>query len=120
MVSRFADRLDEATYRRDEPFHFGVAREGQEPERLLSVPGRLFDRMKLVAEAYDLHAIPLVDPYWSERLDLTQAQSLLEELEFLAGVAGDPLLRGVIEDLSGVVRRVTSSAIPLDLVVVGP
>ena len=120
MVSRFADRLDEATYRHDQPVSLFVAREGSEPEWLLSVPERLFSRMQLVADAYDLHTLPAIDPYQETRFNLSQVQSLADELEFLAGVAGEPLLRGVIEGVAGVVHRVTSSPFSMELVVEGP
>ena len=76
MVSRFADRLDEATYRFDEPVSIFVAREGAAPEQLLSIPGRLFSRIQLMADAYDLHTLPVIDPYRRTHFNLAQTQSL--------------------------------------------
>ena len=119
-MSRFADRLDETAFRKDERVRFGVALPGQREEWLFHLSERLFARIQSLAEGYELHALPLIDPHDHSQLNLAQGQALADELAFPKNVSSDQLLLRAITNLESVIQQVTSSPSGLELVVEGP
>lgn len=102
-MAPYADRLDPASYTDDEPIRVSCP----EVDAEAWVPESLFERMRLVASGYRLHVLPLLreDQFWS--LSVPLAESLGDELAFLAEVTNDPAL---LEQLSAV-SRVASAGI---------
>ncbi len=119
-MTRFADRLEEATYRGDEGVSIGVAQVGEQPEWMVNVSLRLFSRLQLIARAYELHILPGIEPYDGTRLNLQQVQSLEEELEFVATLSTDKLVQRSVAAIASAASRVSRSALRLELVVEGP
>jgi len=56
------------------------------------VPERLFERILLLASAYDLHVLPATDQYGPHELSQQQAATVAEELTFLQPVVNDAAL----------------------------
>ena len=102
-MAGFLDRLDPATYENDEVVGISCPDTGAEAW----VPEELFQRMQSVASGYRLHVLPLLgeDALWS--LSVPQAESLADELAFLADVTNDPALHTQLSAIS----RVASSGI---------
>jgi hypothetical protein len=90
--SRFADRLDGATYQDDEPV--GVF--SDDPERGVWVSERLWDRIRLLGQAYGLHTLPLLVGEASGgdgvTLNALQVETLRDELVFVEARANDDLV----------------------------
>ena len=87
-MDRFDDRLDPNTFAEDEPV--GVSCPETDIEAW--VPEDLFFRMQSIAAGYRLHVLPLLGEgsLWS--LSVPQAESLCDELAFLAKVTNDAAL----------------------------
>jgi hypothetical protein len=102
-MAGFVDRLDPATYEDDEVVGVSCPEAGTEAW----VPEALFHRMQSIASGYRLHVLPLLgeDALWS--LSVPQAESLADELAFLAEVTNDPALLAQLSAIS----RVASSGI---------
>ena len=88
-AGRFADRLQPDTYARDEVIQLDYG----DPNAAVAVPERLFARAQCMAQAYELHLFPTVDIYSRTRLNRPQCETLLEEINFIAMVSNDELLR---------------------------
>lgn len=87
--SRFADRLETATYG-DDPL---VGWFSADPPAEVWVPERLVDRLRLLGAAYELHLLPLLPG--CEPIDLRRPQvtHLIEEIDWVAALTDDPALR---------------------------
>ena len=117
MVNRFSDRLEFSTYSEDEGVGFVLARPDAEPDldAMVMIPETLVARLVGVAAAYQLHHLPMINVYGESRFNEVQRQSLLEELDFVAGVLRDP---AVVEAV-GRIRQLAEHHGGLDLVVSG-
>jgi hypothetical protein len=90
----YPGRFSAWEYEEDEPVdvraHRGSRRASVRREH--AVPERLFARIISLADAYELHLLPTLDVYGPFELDQRQAQTLVEELDFLQPVVNDELL----------------------------
>ena len=84
------------------------------------IPERLFARMQRLADAYQLHMLPGLDPYARNSLGREQVESLLDELEFIARVVDDAALLAQLEQLRAVAMKVPRDPIRTELVIEGP
>lgn len=116
-ASKFANRLDPATYQSDAQVHFGIARAHRDPEQWLRLPERLVARLTSLGVAYELHHIQMIDIYDDTTFKSQQCEKLQAELRFLAGVTQDPLLGDLIEKLTGLIAPALGK--PLHLMVSG-
>jgi hypothetical protein len=96
-VERFLDRLAVASLHHDDPVHVF----SPEAETEAWIPEPLFQRMQGIAAAYRLHVVPLLSPDALWALSGQQAESLGDELAFLAEVTNDPPLH---EQLAAIMR----------------
>src|SRR5262249_41167337 len=119
-MNRFADRLEEATYRSDESVSFGVSREAEEPKWLVDLPERIFGRLQLLASAYELHVLPAIDPYAKTRLNAEQCRSLRGGLVFMPSLWSDELVRRGTAALLEVLDRAVTNPFPTEVVIEGP
>jgi hypothetical protein len=112
---RFADRLRADTYARDEVVQLDYG----DPTSAVAMPERLFGRAQSVARAYELHLLPTIDIYSRTRLNRPQCETLLDEINFIAMVSNDELLR---EHLGRLQRLVSAcvAAPQRDLFIEGP
>jgi hypothetical protein len=88
-IDRFSDRLDAETFA-DDPLVCVFASDASERDALW-LSERLFGRLVLVAQAYELHTLSLLGGADPVRLGRAQCQSLLDELAFVADRLNDPL-----------------------------
>ncbi len=94
-VERFADRLAAERYGDDPPVGIFEVDPG-EPDALW-ISERLFERLVLVARAYELPVLPRLGGMERVGLVREQAESLLDELEFVAGRLNDDLAVGTAQ-----------------------
>ena len=118
MADRFSDRLELSTYATDEGVGFVLASPDTEPDldAMVMIPETLVARLVHVANAYQLHHLPMIDVHGDTRFNRIQRQSLVEELDFVAGVLRDPIAADVV----GRIRKLAEADGDLDLVVSGP
>lgn len=96
----FEDRFDAGRYR-DDPT-VGVFCEPAGIETW--VPERVYRRLLLLGKAYELHYLDFIPGDSEPRyLNSTQAAGLVDELEFLAGVVEDSLLKSAVAEILKVV-----------------
>jgi len=114
-TDRFADRLLADTYAGDEGVQLGFG----DVSAAMLVPERLFTRAQCMARAYELHLLPTIDIYSQTRLNRPQCETLLDEIDFIATVSNDELLR---EHLSHAQRVISAclGAPQRELFIVGP
>jgi hypothetical protein len=101
MDESLADRFDLQTYVADEPVRvFRPDRYGPDDDEGVSIPERLWHRMRQIGAAYQLHLLPLLDgttdPVF---LNPAQVDQLLLELRFVGSIVDDPLLHGHVSSL---------------------
>jgi hypothetical protein len=111
--------LSAETYSKDEPVGAGLSSEAPD-EWGLWIPERLFDRMRFLAKAYELHLLPVLDPYGKNELTRLQAEALVGELAFISHVVGDDLLASYIGRLIELAQRCVRSSQDDRLVIEGP
>ena len=118
MIDRFSDRLNSGTYSEEEAVGFGLAQAGTSPDAdaLVMVPETLVVRLGLIASAYGLHHLPMIDVHGETRFNHIQRQNLGMELEFISNVVRDPALLAIMVNL----RRLVEDGRDWDLVVSGP
>lgn len=101
----FADRFDADRYRDEEPVRVWLV-EGAGVDDEMYIPEPLWNRMRLIAAAYQLHLLPLldgtVDPVF---LNAVQCRTLVAELDFVAEILSDGLLEAVTSGLTLLARR---------------
>ncbi len=101
---RFADRLDPATYADEEPVRLWLV-EGT-PADELYLPEALWHRLRMVAAAYHLHLLPILDglsdPVF---LSASQCGALVDETDFVAARVDDALLMEVISAVRQLATR---------------
>lgn len=102
---RYADRFDRAMYADEEPVHLWLVESTD--TRDAWIPEPLWHRLRMVAAAYDLHLLPVLDgssdPVF---LNATQCAALVDEIDFVAALVDDPLL---MTELAAVRHLVTST-----------
>lgn len=100
MIDSIADRFRDETYADDEPVHVFRADQYGSPDQGLWLPERLWARLRLVAQAYELHLLSVLDgstdPVF---LNAAQVSTLLEELRFVGQILSDPLIEGLVRAL---------------------
>lgn len=115
--SKFANRLDAATYKSDAEVHFGIARAHREPEKWVRIPERLVARLTSMGMAYELHHVQMIDIYDDTTFKSQQCEKLYGELVFLAGVTKDPVLGDVLAKIASLIEPALGQ--PLHLMVSG-
>lgn len=90
----FCDRFSASEYEEDEPVDVKAFRgtRAASIHREHVVPERLFERILLLASAYELHVLPALDQYGPHELSQQQAETVAEELAFLQPVVNDGAL----------------------------
>jgi hypothetical protein len=96
----YFDRIDPQTYANDEPIHFWI-QEDVAGARDVWIPERIWYRIVNVGRAYDLHLLPLSLPNENDHVFFNgqQSESLVDELEFVASILEDELVRDAIVKL---------------------
>jgi hypothetical protein len=107
-IDRFASRLDPDTYAHDDEV-IGVFEMTPGDSDALWLSARLFRRLTLIARAYELHALPLLDDPEPVVLNRSRCESLVDEIEFVGSLLNDPLTirlaQSVVDYLDARMRR---------------
>jgi len=121
-VSRYGDRFSAETYAKDEPVGAGVSSEVPDGTYGYSlwIPERLFDRTLFLAKAYELHVLPVLDPHGKNELTPLQAETLIDELSFIADIVKDDLLASYMKQLVELAERCARSPRDERLLIEGP
>jgi hypothetical protein len=112
VTDDYADRFDDASYADDVLIRVvRVDRYDLERGDELWIPERLWDRIRCLGMAYELHLTPLfdgsTDPVFLNKVQVVQ---LDRELAFLAHALNDPLLASWIDKLVTLLRRPSQHA----------
>lgn len=90
-MDRYTDRFDESRYADDERvrvFDYSYADDSE-----VWIPERIWGRLAAIGSAYELHYLPMLGGEPEVRTwDAVQAQTILDELAFIADVVEDSLL----------------------------
>lgn len=97
--SDFADRLEAETYR-DDDGRVGVFEVAASDADALWLSERLFRRLTLVAQAYELHTLPLLGGVDAVTLTKPMCASLVDELGFITDRLDDQLAHDTAQALS--------------------
>lgn len=92
-MATYSDRFDPEHYRDDPPFGVGLGDRTPGDQDAEWLPERLASRLIRIAAAYELHLLPLLMNEDRVFLNSTQAEALCDELEFVAAVVNDELIR---------------------------
>jgi hypothetical protein len=104
--TQYADRFDVARYSEDEPVRLWLI-EGSSVDNELIVPETIWHRLRLIAAAYSLHLLPLLDGSTDPvLLGGEQARTLAAEVDFVTVASDDGGLIAVAE----LVIRIASRA----------
>lgn len=95
-AKQFADRLEAATYQDDDGV-VGVYEFQPSDGDALWLSERLFRRVIRVAEAYELHTLPLLSGSDPVTLSRPMCASVVDELEFLTDRLNDPLVHETVQ-----------------------
>jgi hypothetical protein len=102
-MNSYADRFDQSRYADDPPvrvFDYDYA-DGSE----VWIPERVWRRLVTIGSAYELHYLPMLGGGSEVRTwDAVQAQTIGDELSFVAEVVKDSLLLHWLEALSPIVE----------------
>jgi hypothetical protein len=98
-ANRFADRLDPGTYAADDGT-VGIFESDPSEADAVWISDRLFRRLVLLAEAYELHALPLLNSSEPVHLNRARCESVLEELEFIAERVDDAPAVATVQGLA--------------------
>lgn len=98
-ASDFADRLEAKTYQDDDGLVGVYERDPSETDAQW-LPERLFQRLTLVARAYELHTLPLLGGYEPVTLSRPMCQSVIDELGFVTDRLNDPLAHEIAQVLA--------------------
>jgi len=104
----YADRFDPKTYESENPVV--VALSSQPLAEGLAIPSSVFYRLVALGHAYNLHILGQVLS-WNEeqKLNASQCETLLDEIDLIAGVLDDALLRNHLPGLRDLVERAARS-----------
>jgi hypothetical protein len=126
-MSRFNNRLDPATFENDVEVDVVVVKAGAEldwsqilPEEQVLVPERIFDRLCRIGAAYELQRLQSLKADQPSRLNRSQTESLIEEVEFVASIVDDPALRHYIQPLLRVAELCLRSGKAYELIIEWP
>lgn len=101
-IERFSDRLDAQRFA-DDPV-VGVFESDPSEQDAIWLAERLFSRLVLVAQGYELHTLPLLGGSDPVRINRAQCQNLLDELEFVAlRLNDDPLAVNAAQSIANYV-----------------
>ncbi|WP_030529647.1 hypothetical protein [Phycicoccus jejuensis] len=98
-AKEFADRLEAETYRGDDGL-VGVYEFQPSDDDALWISERLFRRVTRVAEAYELHTLPMLGGSDPVTLGRPMLASMVDELEFLTDQLNDPLVHETAQVLT--------------------
>jgi hypothetical protein len=98
-TDRFADRLDPSTYAQDDEV-VGVFEATRDDDDALWLSARLFRRLTQIAQAYELHSLPLLDDPEPVLLNRPRCEGVVEEIEFVAALLDDPLAIELAQSLT--------------------
>lgn len=105
LPEQFNDRFDGDTYSSDEPVRVWLVEE-YGPDNEFYVSESLWRRVRLIASAYDLHLLPLLDgstdPVF---LNAKQCETLVDESTFIGSVVDDDLVQTLADRLRGMAIR---------------
>jgi hypothetical protein len=101
-TDRFMDRLTEQSYVDDA--RVGVFEADPSEQDALWIAQRLFDRLVLIARAYELHVLPMLGGTQRITLGRAQCESLLDELEFIIAQLNDDLALSTARSIAQYVR----------------
>jgi hypothetical protein len=116
VPERFADRFDSDAFVDDPPVGIGVQTDSTE-EWLAWIPERLWERVLGLGRAYRLHILGLLDGQERFALNPPQIESLLDELQLLATIVDDDLLRNHLEAVRSAAARVVGDPALVGLVI---
>lgn len=109
------DRFDGTRYLDDEPVRVA----GAASEWL--VPESIFCRAQAIAQAYQLHMLPVVDTHGTTHLTRAQCDGLAEEVALIRAVTIDPLLEQHLCHVEAILRACAVSPVSDAAVVIeGP
>ncbi len=96
----YSDRFDPKKYANDEPIHIWILG-GDAKAQDIWIPERIWYRIVNVGKAYDLHLLPLCLPIGTDDVFLNglQAESLIDEIVFVATIMDDDIVRDVVTKL---------------------
>ncbi len=115
--SRYANRLDAATYADDKQVHFGIARSQKDPESWIGVSDRLISRLTSLGMAYELGHVQRIDIYGDTIFKSQQCEKLYRELAFLGSFVRDPALGAALNTLGKLIKPALGK--PMHLMVSG-
>jgi len=100
-VAGYEDRFDASTYVDDESVHlFRADRYGQDDEDEVWMAESVWHRIRLIAAAYSLHLLPVLDgstdPVF---LNSLQTATLVDELFFINAVVDDELISAQVRSI---------------------
>ena len=116
VPERFADRFDPDVSSDDPPVGVGVLTDSTE-EWVAWIPERIWERVLGLARAYRLHILGLFEGEERFELNPPQIESLLDEVQFLAAIVGDDLLRNHLEAVRSAAARVIGDPVLVGLVI---
>jgi hypothetical protein len=119
-MQQYEDRFRAESYDADEPICVGTGRPGGPPGCQADIPDSLFARAQLIAQAYKLHLLPIIDYHRETRLNRAQCDTLCEELLFIGNVVNDDLVRLQIRKVLAVVEESLRSPGDTEVVIEGP
>jgi len=126
-MSRFNDRLEPATFEDDVEVDVVVVKAGAELdwsqiplEEQDLVPERIFDRLCRMGAAYELQHLQSLKVDQPNRLNRSQTESLIEEVEFVGSIVDDPALRHYIPNLLRIAELCLRSGKPRELIIDWP
>jgi hypothetical protein len=110
----YTDRTSSENYADDEPVV--VSALGKQ----VRVPERLFLRLVCLASGYELHLLPVIDPYGDTSLTQVQCISLESELAFLLQRVSDEALEPHLLELHALVVACCHAQPGVALAIEGP
>ena len=116
----YADRFLATSYEGDEPVSLGLARPDADPIWEVHVPESLSGRAQAISSAYNLHLLPVIDPYSRSQLTVEQCRTLANEIVFVGEVVNDELLRRHLSAILDLVERCIRESGGQELVIEGP
>ena len=111
----FGDRFEPSAHDHDNPDALWL--DGTEPEAATTVPPFVFGRLTGIGSTYELHYLGSLAYDQQSRLNPTQAEALLDEIDFVLALVNDPLLRSAIDPVRETVTACIRSSPPRDLLI---
>ena len=97
MTSEWIDRFDGSRYEGDAPVHVYRCDQYGPNDEGVWLPERIWDRLRWLGSAYELHLLPLLDgstdPVF---LNPVQVDQLVQELRFVGNVVDDQIVEAQV------------------------